>query len=154
MAKFTGKGGEFQVNALTGSPPTAGWVAIGQVQEIGDLSITAEEVDVTTLDAGGYRDYIQGFKDPGEVELTVIFDPNLPTHGDVAGGLVGIFDSGQTLPCAIKLNSSAAGGFSYLTFNAFIRDMTYGAINADDPQTISPVFRLAGPVTLSDTAPV
>jgi hypothetical protein len=123
------------------------------VQEIGDISVTAEEVDVTTLDAGDYRDYIQGFKDPGECEITVIFDPALAGHDDSTDGLVGLFTSGDVRECYIRWNSSAVGGESFGTFSAFIRDMTYGALNADDPQTITPLFRITTPITLSDTEP-
>lgn len=109
---------------------------------------------MTTLDAGDYRDYIQGFKDPGECELTVIFDPELASHDASTNGLIGLFNSGKVLDCAIRWNSSAVGGEAFGTFTAFIRDMTYGALNADDPQTISPVFRLTSPITLVDTLPV
>lgn len=151
MAKFTGRGAEFLVDTGTTTPT---WTAVGQVQEIGDISVTAEEVEVTTLDTvGAYRDYIQGFKDPGEVELTVIFDPGLAGHDDSADGLLGLFASGETRDCALRWNSSAVGGAHYGTFSAFIRDMTYGALNADDPQTISPVFRLRSPITLTDALP-
>jgi hypothetical protein len=130
------------------------FVAVGQVQEIGDISVTAEEVDVTTLDAGDYRDYIQGFKDPGECELSVIWDPNLATHDDSTNGLIGLFTSGAVRECAIRWNSSLAGGHTWGLFSAFIRDMTFGALNADDAQMLNPVFRITTPITLSDTAPV
>jgi hypothetical protein len=150
MAKFTGKGAQFLVKT-SGATPT--YVAIGQIQEVGAIAVTAEEVDVTTLDAGDYRDYIQGFKDPGTCELKVIWDPGLSDHGDGADGLVGLFVSGETRDCAIRWNSSGTGGEAFGTFQAFIRDMTYGALNADDPQMITPLFRLRTPVTLVDTLP-
>jgi hypothetical protein len=130
------------------------YVEVGQVQEIGDVSVTAEEIDVTTLDAGDYRDFIQGFKDPGECELSVIWDPNLATHDESTDGLIGLFTSGAVRDCAIKWNSSAVGGFTWGTFKAFIRDLTYGALNADDAQMANPVFRITSAITLSDTAPV
>ena len=150
MAKFTGKGAGFSIDTGTTTPT---WTEIGQVQAIGDIAVTAEEVDVTTLDAGDYRDYLQGFKDPGECELTVIFDPELATHGDAATGLIGLFNAGTVKECAVRVNSSAVGGEAFLMFSAFIRDMTYGALNPDDPQTITPLFRLTTPITLVDTLP-
>lgn len=148
--KFTGKGAQFLVDTGTTTPT---WTPIGQVQEIGDVSVTADEVEVTTLDAGDYRDYIQGFKDAGEVELTVVWDPGLPGHDDSAGGLIGMFTTGQVYDCAIRWNSSGTGGESFGTFQAFIRDLTYHALNPDDPQTISPVWRIKTPITLVDTLP-
>src|SRR5262245_57374401 len=151
MAKFTGKGAEFLINTAAIAPAT--YTAVAQVQEIGDLAITSDEVEVTTLDAGDYRQYIQGFKDPGECQLTLIFDPALASHGIDTDGIVGLFTSGEVKQCAIKLNSSETDGHSFMTFDAFIRDFTYNALNPDDPQTAAPVFRITGPVDLVDALP-
>jgi len=50
-------------------------VLIGGLTSIGGVEITAETVDVTTLDSlGGYRDFIGGFKDGGEVPIGGYFD--------------------------------------------------------------------------------
>lgn len=50
--------------------------AIANLSSIGSPSITQEEIDVTTLDsAGGYREFIAGFKDPGEVSISGFFEP-------------------------------------------------------------------------------
>jgi hypothetical protein len=136
----------------TGGTPA--YTAVAQVQEIGDVSVTAEEVDVTTLDAGDYRDFIQGFKDPGECELSVIWDPNLATHDETQDGLIGLFTSGEVRDCAIRWNSSIVGGQTWGKFKAFLRDLTYGALNADDAQMLHPVFRITTAITLSDTAPI
>jgi hypothetical protein len=84
----------------------------------------------------------------------VIWDPNLATHDETEDGLIGLFTSGEVRDCAIKWNSSAVGGFTWGTFRAFIRDMTFGALNADDAQMLNPVFRLTTAITLTDTAPV
>lgn len=47
---------------------------IGDLSSIGSPSITQEELDVTTLDSeGGYREFIPGFKDPGEVPISGYF---------------------------------------------------------------------------------
>jgi hypothetical protein len=150
VAKFTGKGAEFLVS--DGGTPAA-YTPVGQVSEIGDVSVTADEVEVTTLDAGDYRDYIQGFKDPGECELTVVFDPAMADQGTDPDGLLGLFASGEVRDCAIRWNSSGTGGEAFGTFQAFIRDMTFNALNPDDPQTITPLFRLKSPITLVDTLP-
>lgn len=50
---------------------------IGDLSSIGSPSITQEELDVTTLDSeGGYREFIAGFKDPGEVVVSGFFVPS------------------------------------------------------------------------------
>jgi len=152
MAKFTGKGAKIFVLA-GGATPT--YKAVGQVAEIGNIDVSADEVDVTTLDAGDYRDYIQGFKDPGECQLTVLFDPALADQDDSADGLFGLFTSGEVRDWVIRFNSSAAvGGETFGTFQGFIRDWSFGALNPDDPQEIQPTIRIVGPITLTDTMPV
>jgi Lambda phage tail tube protein, TTP len=150
MAKYTGKGAELLI--VTGGA-TPAYVAVGQVAEIGNVDISADEVEVTTLDAGDYRDYIQGFKDPGECQLTVIYDPGLASHDDGTDGLFGLFTSGEVREMAIRFNSSAVGGATFATFQGFIRDWSFGALNPDDPQEVQPTIRIAGPITLVDTLP-
>ncbi|MDU2491697.1 MAG: phage tail tube protein [Clostridium celatum] len=46
-------------------------VKVGGLTEIGGLELSADTLDTTTLDSdGGYREFIGGFKDAGEVSLT------------------------------------------------------------------------------------
>lgn len=123
------------------------------MQSIGGITISSDEVEVTTLDAGDYRQYIQGFKDPGECPIVVLFDPALADQGIAADGLLGLFASGEVRDVAIKINSSAVGGHAYLTFKAFIRDWEFAEINVDDPQTVTPTFRITGVVEVVDTLP-
>lgn len=151
MAKFTGKGAEIAVKKA-GATPT--WQVVGQVAEIGNIDISADEVEVTTLDAGDYRQYIQGFKDPGECQLTVLWDPALADQGDSPDGLFGLFSSGETRDWYIRWNSSETGGATFGTFQGFIRDWSFGALNPDDPQEVQPTIRVTTPITLSDTEPV
>ena len=151
MAKFTGKGAEISV---LGGGATPAYKAIGQVSEIGNIDVSADEVDVTTLDAGDYRDYLQGFKDPGECQLTVLFDPELTDQSEDADGLFGLFTSGETRDWVVRFNSSGTGGAKFGTFKGFLRDWSFGALNPDDPQEIQPTIRLVGPITLTDTMPV
>ena len=151
MAKFTGKGATISVK---GGGATPAYVPVGQVAEIGNIDVSADEVDVTTLDAGDYRDYLQGFKDPGECQLTVLFDPALADQDESADGLFGLFTSGETRDWVIRFNSSAAvGGESFGAFKGFIRDWSFGALNPDDPQEVQPTIRIVGPITLTDTMP-
>lgn len=151
MAKFTGRGAELLLDTGTTTPS---YRAIGQIAEIGDIAITSDEVEVTTLDTvGGFRDFIQGFKDAGECEINVMSDPALADQDDSADGLLGIFQTGEDRDWAIRYNSSGAGGESFLLFRAFIRDWTFGALNPDDPQSIKPVLRLKSDVSLEDALP-
>jgi len=61
---------------------------IGDLSSIGSPSITQEELDVTTLDSeGGYREFIAGFKDPGEVSISGFFVPSDLGQADVYAAL-------------------------------------------------------------------
>ena len=51
--------------------------AVADLSSIGSPSITQEEIDVTTLDSqGGYREFIAGFKDAGEVPISGFYVPS------------------------------------------------------------------------------
>jgi hypothetical protein len=151
MAKYSGKNGEFQVLTVA-SPAT--WVSVGQIREIGSASITAEEIDVTTLDSNtsgtttDYKDFLGGFKDPGEMSLVVLFDPNLATHGTVTNGLFELFDSGRTVTARVKYPTSPV---NYMTMSGFFRDFQTPTINATDPIEATFTFRLRQKPTLGTT---
>ena len=148
MAKITGKKCDFLVSK-TGATPA--YASLGQIMSIGGISQTSDEVDATTLEATDFRDFIQGFKDPGECSVTLAWDPTLVGHGSAAGGVISYFKTGETVRCAIKLNYTTP---KYLLFDAFVRDMNYPEINPDDVVTLNPVFRVKTDVTLADTLPV
>jgi hypothetical protein len=150
MAKFTGKGAVISVKTGGATPV---YQAVGQVSEIGAIGISADEVDVTTLDAGDYRQFIQGFKDPGDCQLTVLWDAGMIDQGDTADGLWGLFKSGEVRDWVVRWNSSATGGETFGQFQGFIRDWSFGALNPNDPQQIQPTVRITGPLTISDVMP-
>jgi len=69
MAATAGKGTIFQ--RWNGST----WVNISQIKNISGPSASRETIDVTTLDStGGYREFIGGFRDGGDVSMSMIFD--------------------------------------------------------------------------------
>ena len=50
------------------------WVNIAEVSSISGPSMTRETIDVTSLDStGGYREFIAGFRDAGNVQLAMNF---------------------------------------------------------------------------------
>ena len=64
-----GVGSEFQVG--DGASPEV-FTKVAEVLSIGGPEISAEEIDVTSLDStGGYKEYITGLKDGGSVALEV-----------------------------------------------------------------------------------
>lgn len=141
MAKATGKGSTFQIRTVT-SPES--WLTIGQVREIGGADITSDEIDMTTLDDNesglptDYKDTQPGFKDPGELPVTVIFDPNLANHFSDPFSLYSLFESGDTVLVRIKLGNLSPA--RYIRANGYFRDWTTPTLNATDP--IESVFVL------------
>ncbi len=66
---FAGKGTQFR--RWDGS---SSWDALAEVNSISGPSMSRDTIDVTSLDtAGGYREFIAGFRDPGTVQLTMNF---------------------------------------------------------------------------------
>ena len=46
-------------------------ITVGNLSSIGEVGGDSDEIDVTTLDStGGYREFLQGFKDAGEIVLS------------------------------------------------------------------------------------
>ena len=54
---------------------TGAWVAIAKIMSIDGPSMSRDTYDTTALDTtGGYRTFIAGFRDPGNISLSMIFD--------------------------------------------------------------------------------
>lgn len=67
--------------------------SISELTSIGGLELSADTVETTTLDCeNGYRTYVQGLKDPGEVSASGYFNPK-DTNGQNA--LYDAFESGE-----------------------------------------------------------
>lgn len=76
---------------------------VGDLRSISSPSMTQEELDVTTLDSdGGYREFIGGFKDPGEVSLTGFFVPEDEGQAE----LYRVFDAGEQAEFEIEFPPS------------------------------------------------
>jgi predicted secreted protein len=61
-----------------GVTPTEGFVAIGKVSDVKGPEIKRDTYDVTAHDsANGWREFIGGLKDAGEVTITVNYDPSV-----------------------------------------------------------------------------
>ena len=75
--------------------------AVAGLTSIGGLELSADTIDVTTLDSdGGYREFIQGFKDGGEVSIEGFFDP--AKYGEGQTTLYDLFESGDVTPFKIE----------------------------------------------------
>lgn len=142
MAKYTGRGGTISVeSAVAGT-----FTEIAQVNSIGSVSITSDEVEVTTLDnTSGFREYLQTFKDAGELPITLVWDPALPTHGETATGLWGLMVSGAVKTWQIEFPTTPP---YTATFDGFVKSFPTPSMTPDDALTAEVTIRVSGTVTL------
>lgn len=146
MSKYTGRGATIEVRTV--DSPEA-WQAFAQVRRIGAISMTADEIEVTTLDTvGDFRDFLQGFKDAGELPVELIWDPSLTSHGEGSFGIYGLFTSGSTETFRIKIPVTPT---KYVRFDGFLRDFELPEFTPDDPIAVTGVIRLGGTPTLGNS---
>ena len=126
---------------LSFTPSGGTKTAVGRLSSISEISPDSEELDVTTLDAaGGYREFLQGFKDSGELEVSGFHD---------AG------DAGQAaLRAAYASGASGAAEIAFpdgttVSFNGYVKAHTIGAAEVDGAVGFGAVFRISGAVTVS-----
>lgn len=82
-------------NATAGAGTAITWNGkyIGDVTEIGDLDTSADDIEVTDHESpDGYKEYIQGLKDGGELEVSGNFYPTNTGQSalisDINGGTI------------------------------------------------------------------
>ena len=116
---------------------------VGSLTSIGEISPDSEELDATTLDSpGGYREFLQGFKDSGELPL---------------GGFHNADSSGQTT--MRTLYGSGALGYFWVTFpdqtvvafKAYVKSHTVGAADVDGIVGYGCTLRISGLVQVITT---
>ncbi len=79
MAKTFGYACVLQVTTTTGD------LAIGQVRSISGPGVDFADVDTTCMDStSNYRTFVPGLGDPGEVTLSVVYDPGLRSQAVLA----------------------------------------------------------------------
>ena len=134
MAKVKGLGAS--INYLpaydSGDTPTV----IGSLTSIGEIAPSAEELDATCLDSsGGYREFMQGFKDSGELTITGYHDKT---------------DTGQVL-CRTLYGTGANGYYwiefsdgAQVIFTAFLKGYAAGAADVDGLVGFAATLRITG----------
>lgn len=115
---------------------------IAGLTSIGGLELSADTIDTTTLDSdGGYREFIGGFKDGGEVSLSGFFEPG--NAGQSA--FYAAFESGDTLPFSILF--PAAFGASWV-FNGVVTAFSTGA-ELEEAVSFEGTIKVSGKPTLT-----
>ncbi len=114
---------------------------VGKLTSVGEIAPTSEEIEITTLESeDGFREYMQGLRSAGEVELEGFFDAD---------------DAGQTALRAAYLTGAVGEAEvdfpdgTTATFSAFVKGYKVGAAEVDGALGFSAELRLSGGVALT-----
>ncbi len=120
---------------------------VGGLTSIDGIKVSGDEVDVTALDNNtGYREFLQGFKDGGEVPLSGFLDGADEGQDE----LYSLLDSGTVTPMAIIFPTAIGKTWS---FNAFVKEFSTG-VDIDGAITFDVTVRVSGKPTLAATTSV
>lgn len=118
--------------------------AVANVVSINLSGRSVEEVDFTHLASdAGFREFRAGFKDPGELTMTLHYDPSNATHNGAAG-LESKLLSGALFNWQIDMSGA---GFDYiLSGTGYVSggDFTF---SGEDPITYDVTIRISGSIT-------
>lgn len=119
-----------------------GTAEIGELTSIGGLNLSADTIDVTSLgSADGYREFIQGFRDAGEVSISGFFKPS-ETTGQ-ATFLTNLND-GSVDAYSIEFTNLS---FKW-NFNAIVTSLSTSA-SLEDAVTFDATLKVSGKPTLT-----
>jgi len=109
-------------------------LVVGGLTSIGGLQIDADEIEVTNFDSLGYKEYISGFKDAGEVSIEGILK-----NGTEFGTLLALQDAGTTEEWTITFVDG-----STLVFDGYVKTFGTGDGGMSDAVTFSGAIRVSG----------
>ena len=111
---------------------------IGKLTELGEINQTAAEVDTTTLESvGAYREYIPGYKDPGNMSVSGYYAPGDETQGSFQT----LFDSQEIVEWEIMFVDGSS-----LTFDGYVSGLNYGPVSVDGVPGFGGTIRITGPI--------
>lgn len=135
---FSGVGAQFKRG--NGSSGAETFTAIAEVNSIAGPNKTRATIDVTSLDStGGYREFIAGFRDGGEVTLEMNF--TLDTYNTMNDD----FEDDDTHNYQIVLPDTGETTFE---FAALVTSLGL-AVPMDDKVTAPVTLKISGQVTLT-----
>lgn len=115
-------------------------VALAEVNSISGPSKTRDTIDVTSLDStGGYREFIGGFRDGGEVTLNMNYTQAGYTYLNTD------FESNSLQAFSIVLSDSWLTEYD---FNAFVSNLTMN-VQPDTQVTLEVTLKISGQVTMT-----
>lgn len=128
---FTGVGTQFK---------RAG-VAVAEVNSVTGPNSTRNQIDVTSLDStGGYKEFIGGFRDGGEVTLNMNFTK--ATYGLMQNDFE---NDDNSVAYTVVLSDASA---TTIGFNGFVQSLGF-AVPTEDKVTADVTIKVTGPITIT-----
>lgn len=114
---------------------------LAKLTNIGEIKIETDDIDVTTLDStGGYKEYIPGFKDAGEVSIEGVITEDSPMET-----LLGLVSSQKTVNWEIVPNGVTKGeGWK---FSGYIKSFGESEASTDGVRKFTASIRISGEPT-------
>ena len=109
-------------------------LVVGGLTSIGGIQVEGDEIEVTTFDSLGYKEFISGFKDAGEVSLEGV----LKVGADFSK-LLALQDAGTTESWTIEFKDT-----STLAFDGYVKSFGTGDGGMSDAVTFSGSIRVSG----------
>lgn len=113
---------------------------VGKLTSVGKIAPDSKEIDVTTLDSQGYREYMQGFRDSGEVEISGFHTKS--DEGQQA--LRAAYESGKPGTAKVTFSDGTTASFT-----AFVKSYALGAAEVDGAVGFGATLRISGGVTIA-----
>ena len=118
---------------------------VGGLKSIGGIEITADTHDVTALNStGGYREFLSGFKDGGEVACSGFLDGADEGQTEIYT----LIQSGETVACQIVFPAKIGKTWS---FNAVVTKYATD-VDVDDAIKFDMTLKVSGQPTLAASA--
>jgi len=109
-------------------------LVVGGLTSIGGIQVEGDEIETTTFDSEGYKEFISGFKDAGEVSIEGV----LAVGADFSK-LLALQDAGTTEPWTIAFKDT-----STLAFDGYVKTFGTGDSGMSDAVTFSGAIRVSG----------
>jgi predicted secreted protein len=120
-------------------------ITVAGLTSISGLELSADTTDVTTLDsAGGYREFIGGLKDAGEVSVEGFLDA---TTGKGQKEMYDLFESGAVEDFTIDFPAETKTKWE---FKGIVTGFSTN-VSLEDPLAFSATIKVSGAPTLTVT---
>lgn len=131
--------------AAMGTKLFIGLNSIAELSSVSGLELSADTIETTNLDSGGWRQFIQGVKDGGEVSISGYFNPG-DTNGQKA--IYDAFGTGTVTAFKIAFPSTLGAEWQ---FSGIVTGVTTGA-EMEDTVTFEATLKVTGTPALGLTA--